>query len=290
MAKFQDKHPLGVEGSLFTDHSCIDCGTCYHLAPTLFKEADDRRSAVIKQPLTNDEWVNAKRSILSCPTNSIGLNNPPDQFKKLPTCLPLEISDNIYYLGFTSESSYGASSYLIMRDEGNVLIDSPRFNKALISEINKLGGVKFMFLTHKDDVADHKAFRDYFNCQRIIHIKDLTKNTSLCEQIITGTQSIYLSPEIKLIMTPGHTKGHMCLLYKNKYLFTGDHLFVNEELLYASRSVCWGSWDEQTLSMKKLLHEKFEWVLPGHGGWGNFSVQEVQKQMSHLIEKMEGTA
>jgi glyoxylase-like metal-dependent hydrolase (beta-lactamase superfamily II) len=57
------------------------------------------------------------------------------------------------------------------------------------------------------------------------------------------------------------------LLYKNQFLFTGDHLAWSpeRETLTAFRSVCWYSWDEQIRSMERLLDYTFEWVLPGHG-------------------------
>ena len=68
------------------------------------------------------------------------------------------IAESIYFCGFTAESSFGAWSYLIVRPEsegGNVLIDSPRFATQLAKRIAAMGGVRTMFLTHKDDVADH---------------------------------------------------------------------------------------------------------------------------------------
>jgi hypothetical protein len=60
---------------------------------------------------------------------------------------------DVYFCGFTSESSYGAWSYLIaLRDEagGNVLVDSPRFAAPHVRRIKELGGVRTMFLTHQD--------------------------------------------------------------------------------------------------------------------------------------------
>jgi hypothetical protein len=36
-----------------------------------------------------------------------------------------------------------------VRPQGNILVDSPRFNPVLAKRIQELGGVKYMFLTHK---------------------------------------------------------------------------------------------------------------------------------------------
>jgi len=70
-----------------------------------------------------------------------------------------------------------------------------------------------------------------------------------------------------MIPTPGHTRGHAVFLYRDRYLFTGDHLAWSETRghLYAFRSACWYSWSEQIRSMERLLDYSFEWVLPGHG-------------------------
>jgi glyoxylase-like metal-dependent hydrolase (beta-lactamase superfamily II)/ferredoxin len=292
MASFQKSHPGNVPGPLFTDTTCIDCGTCYHLAPFLFheNEADDK-SVVIKQPSGEEEWLSAKQSILSCPTNSIGVKEAPEIFKELDPGLPLLITENVFYLGYTSRDSFGATSYLIKREEGNIMVDSPKFHPWLVKEIEKLGGVKLMVLSHQDDVADHAKFHEHFKCDRLIHFDDVNKDTASCEIIIKGQDSISFFNDFKIIMTPGHTKGHINFLYKDKFLFTGDHIFVEQEnrTLRASRGVNWYSWNEQIKSVEKLVSETFEWILPGHGGWGQFSKEEAREKMRELLAKMKET-
>lgn len=64
------------------------------------------------------------------------------------------MDDDVCFCGYASEQSYGAQSWLIVRRDGNVLVDSPRAAKPLLAEIERLGGVRFMFPTHRDDVAD----------------------------------------------------------------------------------------------------------------------------------------
>jgi glyoxylase-like metal-dependent hydrolase (beta-lactamase superfamily II) len=64
---------------------------------------------------------------------------------------------------------------------------------------------------------------------------------------------------------------------------------VNPLRLTASREVCWYSWEEQIEPIKKLLQEKFEWVLPGHGGWGYFPASEKNVFLEELIRRMEKT-
>lgn len=285
MAIFKNKHPLNIPGPLYTDLSCIDCGTCFHLGPTLFQENSDDKSVVIRQPSSLEEWKEAKRAILSCPTNSIGVHEAPDSFKTTDPELPLKIDDNVFYLGFTARESFGATTYFIERPEGNVLIDSPRFHPLLVKELEKRGGIKWMILSHQDDVADHKKFHQHFGCQRVIHADDVNSDTADCELILEGPGPFELDSELKVITTPGHTKGHVCVNYRNKYLFTGDHLFVDTKMqtLVASRSVCWYSWPEQLKSIEKLLSEQFAWVLPGHGGWMNVGPSGGHEKFQSLL-------
>jgi glyoxylase-like metal-dependent hydrolase (beta-lactamase superfamily II)/ferredoxin len=284
MAKLKNHHPLNIPGPLFTDLSCIDCGTCYHIGPELFQENSDDKSIVVKQPQSEKEWKQAKRAILSCPTNSIGVHQAPEDFKTLDSELPFLIRENVYYLGYTSKDSFGATSYLILRPEGNVMIDSARFHPQLVKQLEQLGGVKHMLLTHRDDVADHQKFHDRFNCERLIHQDDVTPDTNSCEVIFKGEGPFYISEELKVITTPGHSKGHLCLNYQETYLFTGDHLFVDqaEQRITASRNVCWYSWSEQIKSIEKLRTEKFSWILPGHGGWMEFG-NEAHSKLQDLI-------
>lgn len=47
-------------------------------------------------------------------------------------------------------------SPLKVRDGGNLVIDSPRFNSMLARALEEKGGVRFMVLSHIDDVGDHQ--------------------------------------------------------------------------------------------------------------------------------------
>ncbi len=68
-------------------------------------------------------------ALVACPTGSIGATQRHDAHIGIDA-FPMPLEDNVYFCGFTSESSFGAWSYLITRpasEGGNILIDSPRF-------------------------------------------------------------------------------------------------------------------------------------------------------------------
>jgi len=267
MANIQRRLPENVPGDFFVDDTCIDCNTCSQLAPNVFREYDEYCS-VHQQPVDKDDEQLALMSLVACPTGSIGTTKSHDVHIGIDA-FPQQLAENVYFCGFTSESSFGGWSYLITRDAsagGNVLIDSPRFATQLVQRIAEMGGVTTMLLTHRDDVADHARFHEKFKCDRVMHAEDGAARLGV-ERIINGTDAIALDEDFLAIPTPGHTRGHVVFLYKNRFLFTGDHLAwsPNQQTLTAFRTVAWYSWPKQIESMEKLVSYDFEWVLPGHG-------------------------
>jgi glyoxylase-like metal-dependent hydrolase (beta-lactamase superfamily II)/ferredoxin len=278
-----------VGGDFFVDSTCIDCDTCRHIAPSTFRDHGDQ-SSVYHQPSSPEELKLALMALVSCPTGSIGTGSKPN-IQEILNAFPYKISENVYWCGFTSKQSFGAWSYLVLRPEtegGNVLIDSPRFASTLVKNISSLGGIRLMFLTHQDDIADHSKYTEAFNCDRIMHADDGAKRLGI-EQVIEGNGELYIDEELLAIPVPGHTRGSMVLLYKNKYLFTGDHLAWSpgRKTLIAFRSATWYSWKEQIRSMERLIKYDFEWVIPGHGRIYNGSKEEAKEHLTRCIEWMK---
>lgn len=231
-------------------------------------------------------------ALVACPTGSIGARGNYDKRIGI-SAFPTLVADNVYFCGFTSEASFGAWSYLIVRPEssgGNVLVDSPRFAGPLVSKIAEMGGASTMFLTHRDDIADHASFAEKFGVTRIMHAADGAARHGI-ERIVEGEDELRLDDDLVVIPVPGHTRGHMVLLYKNKFLFTGDHLAWSpaRKTLTAFKSVAWYSWTEQTRSMMKLLDYDFEWVLPGHGRIHQVSATAMRSHLQRCIEWMKAT-
>ena len=289
MANLALRLPENIPGDFFVDSTCIDCDACRQIAPATFAESADA-SVVFQQPETEAQITRAMMALVACPTGSIGAVEHHDARIGIEA-FPELIADNVYYCGFNAESSFGAWSYLIVRpyaEGGNVLIDSPRFATQLVKKIETMGGVRTMFLTHKDDVADHERFTAKFKCKRIMHAADGAEGRGM-ETVIRGHDAIEIDPDLIAIPVPGHTRGHMVLLYRRKFLFTGDHLAwsPNRKSLIAFRSACWYSWEEQTRSMQKLLNYDFEWVLPGHGRIHHDRPGHMRNALRDCIEWMK---
>jgi glyoxylase-like metal-dependent hydrolase (beta-lactamase superfamily II)/ferredoxin len=271
-----------VPGSFFVDATCIDCDACRQLAPTAFGDGLST-SFVQEQPRTDEERYLASLARIACPVGAIGSEQTPS--KAALNAFPLHVDGDAYYCGYNAESSFGANSYLVVHPEGNWMIDSPRFTGALVRKIEALGGLRYIFLTHRDDCADAPRFVERFGAQRIIHRADLSAQPD-AEMVIDGEEPSTLHPHFTIIPTPGHTRGH-CVLLHDDYLFTGDHLDFDRRThsLAAWKSVCWYSWPKQLESIAKLRHYDFSWILPGHGQRVRQSPAENRRQLDLIVRR-----
>lgn len=272
-----------VDGPFFVDSSCIDCDTCRQLAPATFADHGEH-SYVHTQPRDDAEKRAALRALVACPTGSIGTSDTSWTALALED-FPLLLAPRVFYCGFNSRKSFGGNSYFVEHRDGNWLIDSPRYVEYLARQFTERGGVRYIFLTHRDDVADADRWAARFGATRIIHRLELASQPA-AERVIDGREAVEVEPGFLAIPTPGHTRGHCVLLHDDQFLFTGDHIAWSRErqCLTASRDVCWHSWREQVKSVEKLDRYSFEWVLPGHGQRVRLPRNEMRHEMMRLIQ------
>lgn len=304
MPDIRKRRGENIDGAFYVDASCIDCDACRWVAPASFREIDGQ-SAVYAQPTDEAGRFAALQALVACPTASIGVTDPALQARTRDAVasFPRVIDANVHHCGFHAESSFGAASWFITRPQGNVMIDAPRFAMPLVKRIEQLGGIKTLFLTHIDDVADHDKWARHFGCQRVMHADDAKGLAPFSRQhaktvpdpvdpawvLVQGREPLQLDPELTVIPTPGHTRGSACLLYADKYLFTGDHLAWSPRRghLVAFRDACWYSWEELKVSMQSLAAYAFEWVLPGHGRIHQATRAEMARALQKCIEWMD---
>jgi glyoxylase-like metal-dependent hydrolase (beta-lactamase superfamily II) len=286
MANIELADPANVPGDFFVDRNCISCPTCRQVAPTVFGDGP-RQPVVVNQPESNAEQLQALIALVACPAGSIGTCTRRDLTPAIDA-LPQPIEDEVFYCGFASPNSYGAHSYFIKREGGNILIDSPRFTQPLVRKLAAMGGVKLMFLTHKDDVADHEQFHKHFGCERVIHEADAHGGLKDVERKLASDGPWALAQDLKIIATPGHTRGSTALLYRDHFLFTGDHLSwrLDSDGLFTSRQYCQYSWDVQRQSVEKLLGETFTWILPGHGYRFHAEPEMMRREVRAAVARM----
>lgn len=161
IAPFKKPRRQNAPGNLYIDESCIDCDVCRWMCPSVYARKGIK-SAVIKQPIDEDEKLQAYAAMIACPVGSIRTTLSDSLVKQALDIFPSEIDPEnipgVMHLGYHSVASYGATPYLVVRakKDGNLMIDTPRYNARLADAIAKEGELKYIILTHKDDVADHE--------------------------------------------------------------------------------------------------------------------------------------
>jgi glyoxylase-like metal-dependent hydrolase (beta-lactamase superfamily II)/ferredoxin len=284
MADPKQRLDTNVQGNFFVDATCINCDTCRQLAPDSFQEVGEY-SAVVIQPVGDEGLHRAYQALLACPVGSIGTQrSDKTRLQQAMSSFPLLIEGGVFYCGFNSEKSFGANSYFIRHSDGNWLVDSPRYVKHLVDALERMGGLRYIVLTHEDDVADAARYAARFGATRIIHRADAEAMPD-AEWIVDGSNSIPLAPQFTLIPVPGHTPGSSALLYDQRFLFTGDHLWWDPKTrsLQAPQRLVWRS-RAMVQSLEKLLGDQFEWVLPGHGDRIKLTPEEMRHQLRFLVD------
>jgi glyoxylase-like metal-dependent hydrolase (beta-lactamase superfamily II)/ferredoxin len=279
--------PSNAPGDLFVDDACIACDTCRAIAPETYGGDEDGVAFVARQPGDRAERRRALMALVACPVAAIGARTK-DGIADAARAFPEPIAPGVLRCGYAAESSYGAASWLVLRPGGNVLVDSPRFSRPLLARIRALGGARLMFLTHRDDVADHARWREALGCDRVLHARDTGRGTRGVERLLEGDAVVALAPGLLAVPVPGHTAGSAALLVEDTFLFTGDHLWGDAAgRLGASRAVCWWDWGAQIASMERLAALRFEWVLPGHGRpWRAPSAEAARPAVLRLAREM----
>ena len=159
--------------------------------------------------------------------------------------------------------SFGGISYLVVSDGMNFMVDVPEYVEKNRGFIEEKGAPEFIFLTHRDDVADAVMFREKFGCKLIIHE---TEKYAVRKPDITFKDSYQIGNAL-IIHTPGHSPGSSSLYYTgSKVMFTGDHVTADRGKPVAEDFSWTYDYRLQLQSARKLLQYDFDYILAGHGG------------------------
>ena len=282
MARRDQVHVDNVEGPWFVDTRCIGCDVARHWAPGLIEMDDRGRSYLARQPQTPQEAAALWRAAVACPTQSIANR----EYVRPPAgVFPYELTAGVYALGHNAPSSFGGHSYLVVRPAGNLMVDSPRFARVLADAVDRLGGVKHVLVSHRDEVADADKWANRFGSRVWIHQADAdaapwaTDITTADQLVDAGVASIHI---------PGHTRGHVAYYVDSRWLFTGDSLFWNHRRheLDITPKQTWHSWESLADSMDSIAGLSVEWIFPAHGKWHSIGPVRYARQMSSLGSAM----
>jgi len=178
---------------------------------------------------------------------------------------------------------FGSNSYMLIDKSEAVLIDAGVPTKDVLGVLHKSKAkLKYILLTHGhiDHICTVDDIRESTNAHVLIHEKDSEclingeRNLSSSfmkpyaykkadQELTDGEDVVFGSTKIRVIYTPGHSKGGCCFLVGDM-LFSGDTLFLSS---IGRTDLYGGDFKELISSIKEklLVLPEDTKVYPGHG-------------------------
>jgi hydroxyacylglutathione hydrolase len=219
---------------------------------------------------------------------------------------PVELRPNIYQL---PAEKPGSHVYLIKGETKNILIDTGLTANfpILASQLEELGlsteDIHFVILTHEH--FDHIGAAAFFDTAVIAAHTLAANKIELQDEFVTlnryrNVSNLTFSPhlwledgilidlgnyKLKVIHTPGHTSGCICLYEpKEKLLFSGDTVFAGGLL---SDIVGSGNISDYLSSLQRLANLKVAALYPGHGLPSSAPEEDIHQAMEYAHSVME---
>ena len=212
------------------------------------------------------------------------MQNQPLRSPKLPQA----IWNNIFAFP-PNRDTLGGTAYFIVENEANILIDCPAWDEVNQNYLNSVGGVRWLFLTHRGAIGKAREIQQAFGCEILIQEQEAYLLPGL--KVTTFKQDFNIG-NAQVIWTPGHSPGSSCLYYPREggVLFSGRHILPNQtgELLPLPASKTF-HWFRQLASIQ-LLRDRFtpetlNYICPGaNTGFlrGKRAIKDAYEQLARL--------
>lgn len=216
--------------------------------------------------------------------NPNAINTPSVSLKP-----PRPVFDNIFAFP-PNRDTLGGTAYLIVENQGNILIDCPAWDEANKKFLQEKGGVRWLFITHRGGIGASKQIQQATQCEISIQEQEAYLLPGI--NVTPFQKECNLTSSTYVIWTPGHSPGSSCLYYTGVggVLFSGRHLLPNQQgQIVPLRTSKTFHWRRQINSVKLLLErftpETLNYICPGaNTGFlrGKLTVQQAYQQLSQL--------
>ncbi|GAA2918971.1 MBL fold metallo-hydrolase [Streptomyces thioluteus] len=266
----------------YVDDRCTNCDSARQLAPGLIGEVGGK-SKILRMPRDEAEARQLHAAVFACHTRSIrpasgSVSQELDPF-------PMALDDGVLICGHNSTHTAAANSYLLLRPSGTrMMIDTPRWSRALAERYAASGPVTDVLLTHRDHAAHGRRYADHFGARLWIHEGDLDAAPD-ADRVIRGLEPVEVGEGVTVHPLPGHTRGSVLYLADDRYCFSGDSFYWSRTTgdLEIAESVTFHSVEELARSLARTAGRlRFEWVLPGHGGRQRLAADEMSRRLRAL--------
>ncbi|HBB32414.1 MAG TPA: MBL fold metallo-hydrolase [Cyanobacteria bacterium UBA8803] len=168
----------------------------------------------------------------------------------------------------TLNPDFGANFKLSPTSSINVLVDCPAWNESTEQFLRQLGGVSWLFITHRGGIGKAREIQEAMGCSILVQEQEAYLLPGL--KVTPFQDEFTLSENLQAIWTPGHSPGSACLYYKScgGVLFSGRHLLPNQQgNPVALKMPKTFHWPRQIHSVKALIArftpETLRYICPG---------------------------
>jgi glyoxylase-like metal-dependent hydrolase (beta-lactamase superfamily II) len=150
-----------------------------------------------------------------------------------------------------------------------------------------MGGIDFNFFTQLAYHQDSQRYHNFFDYQRIVHSADQDE-ISAAEIVIHGERPQTLIEDFVIIPVPGLSQGNQVLLYKNRLLFSGTHVWWNP---YYQKLQCPEYQDgvlrtRQRKFFENLIEFPVEGIIPSHAHRVFKSAEEMKDLLLAALQTL----
>jgi glyoxylase-like metal-dependent hydrolase (beta-lactamase superfamily II) len=199
---------------------------------------------------------------------------------------PRQILDHVYSFS-PNRDTLGGTAYLIVENQGNILIDSPPWNVDNQQFLQDQGGVDWLIITHRGSLGKATAIQNATHCRVLMQEQEAYLLPDA--QVTTFEQEFDLSPNIQALWTPGHSPGSTCVYWSSHggVLFTGRHLLPNTQgQPVPLRTAKTFHWLRQLKSVERLMQQfnpdTLHYLCPG----ANIGFLRGQRIIDQAYEKL----
>ncbi|NJK38196.1 MAG: MBL fold metallo-hydrolase [Oscillatoriales cyanobacterium RM2_1_1] len=204
---------------------------------------------------------------------------------------PQSVLDQIYAFS-PNRTTLGATAYLIVKNQTNILVDAPpwdEMNQQFLRNLLIDQQLDWLFITHRGSLGQAQKIQQATHCKILIQEQEAYL---LPEATLTPFhQEFALTPDILALWTPGHSPGSACLYssVNGGTLFTGRHLLPNlaghPVPLRTAKTFHWG---RQIQSVQRLVDrftsDTLRYICPGANTGALRGKRVIEQAYSRLAE------
>lgn len=180
---------------------------------------------------------------------------------------PRSLWENIFAFS-PNRDTLGGTSYFIVDNQANILIDSPVWDETTAEFLKEQGGVKWLLITHRGGIGKAQKIQQAFGCDILIQEQEAYLLPE--SPVVTFQYEFELSDRSVALWTPGHSPGSSCFYFAGNagVLFTGRHLLPNlQGQPLPLRTAKTFHWPRQIRSVRFLVErfspQTLRYICPG---------------------------